>query len=37
MRWEILAYAFGKGISLDDAIIELAAEAVEFFEKGSVK
>lgn len=36
MRWEILAYAFANGISVDDAIVALAAEAVDFFEKGIV-
>lgn len=32
MRWEIMAYAFDKGISFDEAVVELAAEAIAFFE-----
>lgn len=32
MKWEIMLYAMGRGISIDEAIKELAAEAVEFFE-----
>lgn len=32
MRWDIMAYAFANGISLDQAIKELAEEAIAFFE-----
>lgn len=32
MRWEIMAYAFDKGISIDEAISALAAEAIAFLE-----
>lgn len=32
MKWEIMLYAMDRGISIDEAISELAAEAVMFFE-----
>jgi hypothetical protein len=32
MKWEVLLYAFDRGISIDEAITELAAEVVDFFE-----
>ena len=33
MRWELLMYAAEHGISTDEALIRLAGETVEFFEK----
>lgn len=32
MKWEILLYAMDRGITTDEAIKELAEEAVAFFE-----
>lgn len=32
MRWEVMAYSFARGINIDQAIEELAAEAIEIFE-----
>lgn len=32
MKLEIMLYAMGRGISIDEAISELAAEAAAFFE-----
>lgn len=33
MTWEIMAYAFDKGLSFDEALVELAAEVVAAFEE----
>lgn len=33
MRWEIMAYAFARNISFDEALVELAAEVAAYFEK----
>jgi hypothetical protein len=33
MKLEVMVYAFARGISIDEAISELAAEAIAFFEK----
>lgn len=33
MEWEIMAYAFDKGISFDEAVSELAAEVIAFLEE----
>ena len=35
LRWEVLTYAFGHGISIDQAITEMAAEDAEGFEAES--